>query len=62
MKRLIIGAFAYIMLCLGICTALLAVLNLIAIHAPKDPFYVLGGGAVIFFVVSWLMLKISRQQ
>ena len=62
MKRLVIGAFAYIMLCLGICVALLAVLNLIAIKAPKDPFYVLSGMSVVAFVISWLLFKISRQK
>jgi hypothetical protein len=62
MKRLVIGASAYIMFCLGICGVLLGVFNLIAIQALNDVFYVLSGMGIVAFVISWLLLKVSRQK
>lgn len=63
MLRFVTALIAYIFLFIGICAVMLAVVNLIAIHVgSRDSFYFFGGVAIIAFVVSWLLLKISRKK
>jgi hypothetical protein len=63
MKRFVIALFAYIILCLGICVALIAAIALIDPEGDDlNLRYFFGGTAIVSFVVSWLLLKISRQK
>jgi hypothetical protein len=62
MKRFIIAFLAYVALFLGIFAALLAVF---AMFSEKDNLnlrYLFGGAAITSFVISWLLLKISRKK
>lgn len=63
MKRFVIAAFAIIACFIGICAAIVVVIVFTLPTVDRfDVLYLYGGTAIVSFVVSWLLLKISRQK
>ncbi len=53
----------YLAFFLGICAVLLAGINLVPIHIGSTArFYFFCGAAIICFIISWWLSKISRKK
>jgi hypothetical protein len=61
MKRFIIAFSAFIVCFIGILAAMLAAVAF-TVTKGDNYRYFFGGTAVVSFVISWLLLKISRQK
>jgi len=62
MRRLVTALSSYIVFCFGILAALLTVFALL--DPKKDELNswgFFGGTAIVSFVISWLLLKLSRK-
>ena len=63
MKRFILALSAFIACFIGIFTAMLAAIAFIDPEgADWGLFYFFGGITIVSFVISWLLLEISRKQ
>jgi len=62
MKRSYLAILSYCICLIGICAGILALLSFLNQKGEKHNIhYFLGGTSIISFVLSWLLLKVSRK-